>query len=132
MPDRDIQAIRLVGSLAVGLGAVLLVLTILTALFLLFTGGSTDLGVFARGAIAVMVAIIMATTLIGCGTTLARTQTYSHDADALRLNWTALFAMMLLTGVANLCLVPQLSIAAGFIMLGLLLIRGPIIDLTSH
>jgi hypothetical protein len=132
MPDRDIQAIRLVGSLAVGLGAVLLVLTILTALFLLFTGGSTDLGVFARGAIAVMVAIIMATTLIGCGTTLARTQTYSHDADALRLNWTALFAMMLLTGVANLWLVPQLSIAAGFIMLGLLLIRGPIIDLTSH
>jgi hypothetical protein len=76
---------------------------------------------------------VMSTTLISCGTTLSRTRPYHHfDTDALRLNWTALFAMMLLTGVANLWLVPQLSIVAGFILLGLLLIREPIINLTSH
>jgi hypothetical protein len=126
-------AVRLVGALAAGVGTIMLVLTAITALLLLFVSGGGDLSQFVRGAVAVMSALVMASTMVSCGTVLGRVRMLtSLDSEALRLNWTALFAVMMAGGVLNLWFVPVLSVIAACILLALLLVRGAVIRLTSR
>lgn len=130
MQNRDIQSVRVVGMFAFGIGAVLLVLTIMGGLIALFSGFS-DTSQFLQGAVGSVTAVIMASTLLSSGTTMATMRPAHVDPEMLRLTWTALFVVMLLGALVNLWLIPALTVVASLVMLALLLIRAAVIRLTT-
>jgi hypothetical protein len=132
MYDRDVQSIKLVGSLCVGLGAVLFLLTALGSLFALFALVSANSGNFFRGVLSAVLGLIMSITLISCGSELQRTKpTGRANLENLRLVWTALVVMMVLCLIAALFLIPPLVGISGLVLFAAFTIRGAIIRLTS-
>jgi succinate dehydrogenase hydrophobic anchor subunit len=132
MYNRDIQSIRIVGGLALGIGLVLFFLTALGALFALFAGISSDPARFARGVAAVVLGLLMATTLIGCGSDLQRIKPDAGGLENLRLVWTALFLMMLICAIASAYVIPPLSLLALIMLLLTWAIRPAVIHLTRR
>jgi hypothetical protein len=126
MYNRDIQSIRIVGGLALGIGLVLFFLTALGALFALFAGISSDPARFARGVAAVVLGLLMATTLIGCGSDLQRIKPDAGGLENLRLVWTAFFA------IAAAYVIPPLSLLALIMLLLTWAIRPAVIHLTRR
>lgn len=131
--QRDIDNVRFVGILSLIMGVVLFILTGLVTLFLLLSAAGTSGGGVVRGALAVALALVMASSLSGLGGELQRLRSdFMHDPENLRRVWTALVIMMVLCGVAGLWLLPPLSALAALLLFALFGIRGAVIRLTSH
>src|SRR5271156_1747657 len=91
MPDRDLADVRLVGTLALILGVVLMLLTFTTAFFLILASTTSHGDQITQALLSLMLAIIMSVTLIGCGGSMRQVRAnYSSDLENLRLVWTAL------------------------------------------
>lgn len=132
MHDRDLQDVRFVGTLALILGVVMFVLTGLTALLLLLASTTASTGDFLKGALGVLLALVMAASLSGLGGQMQRVRTgFAHELENLRLVWTALVLMMGLCGTAAIWLVPPLFGVAALVLLALLAVRGAVIRLTT-
>ena len=132
-PERDIRSVRFVGSLSMGIGMVLLILTLVGALFALFSGGSTDPAAFTRGIYIFIVALVMASTMLGCGAQLQSARYYGwSDIENIRMIWTSEVIVMALGSLASLWLVPPLAWLGGFILFALFTVRGAIIRLTRR
>jgi len=132
MEDRDVRLIRFIGVLAAGVGFVLLLFTTLITLLALFSGGPANLGAYAHGALALILAFIMACSLISCGAQIQRIKLSAISIENLRLTWTALVLMMTLSLAAGLWLSQPLAFVAAFMLLALLSIRGAIIRLSRY
>lgn len=132
-PERDIQSVRFVGTLSMVLGMVLLTLTLLAALFALFSGGGTDQGNVLHWAILFVVALVMASTMMGCGAQLQRARHHGWaDIENIRMVWTSEVIVMTLGIIFSLNTVAALA-WIGILMLFLLFtIRGAIIRLSGR
>jgi hypothetical protein len=132
MHNRDIQSIRLVGTLAFGLGVVLLPLTFLAIVLALFSGITATLGGLAKGAAAGALGLVMSSSMMGCGAHLQRVgRLTSVDIENVRLIWTALFIVMLIGGVASFWLAPPLVGLSALVLVALLAVRSAVIRLSS-
>jgi hypothetical protein len=129
--DRDKQKIRLVGGLSLGLGVLLIILTIIiTFIELLVSAGRGDL---VRGAVAFAISVVMASTMMGCGTELTRLHVYAaSDIYSMRMAWTGLLLVMALCGTLAIWFIPPLTPLAIFIVTLLVLVRPAVIRLSAH
>ncbi len=133
MSDRDLSDVRLVGTGAFVLGTVLLLLTIVTAFLLLLAGAVNVNSNLFRGLLTLMVAIIMAVSLIGCGGAMRTIRLgNTSDMENLRLIWTSLVLIMLICGIGSLWLLPPLADVAALVLLGLFAVRGAVIRITGR
>jgi hypothetical protein len=133
MPDRDLSDVRLVGTCAFAVGAMLLLLTIVTSFFLLVAGGAKSENGLAHGLLSVGLAIVMALTLIGCGGTMRAIRPgNTSDLENLRLVWTSLVLIMVLSVPAGFWLLQPLADLAVLMLLALFAIRGAVIRLTTR
>jgi hypothetical protein len=131
MYDRDINTVRFVGSLTVGLGIILMLLTALAVLFGLFTGSLVAPAHIVRGLGSAALSIIMSSTMVGCGAQFQRLRLYSNlDTENLRLVWTALVLVMMVSIIAGYFLLPPLSTLAALVLFGAWTIRGAVLRLT--
>jgi hypothetical protein len=132
MHDRDIKSIRFVGTLAFGLGVLLLLLTFLAVLLALFAGITATLAGLERGAGTAALGLVMSSSLMGCGAQLQRAgRLTSIDIENIRLIWTGLFLAMLICGIASIWLVPPLVGLCGLILFALIMVRSAVIRLSS-
>jgi hypothetical protein len=125
-PERDHRIISLAGTLFVGLGSVLLLLTFLATLFTLFALPSGNL---VPGALTVLICVIMASTLMSCGAQLSRITSSHVTINEARLSWSALLIVMILGGTAAIWLMPYVAVLALFVALLQLAIRPALIRL---
>lgn len=132
-PQRDIQSVRFVGSLSLVLGMVLLILTLLAALFALFAGAGTDQAIIVHWTATFIVALVMASTMMGCGAQLQRARHHGWaDIENIRMVWTSEVIVMTLGVVFSINTVAALA-WIGILMLFLLFtIRGAIIRLSGR
>jgi hypothetical protein len=131
-PERDMQSIRLVGSLLLGIGLIQLILTLLVALFGLFAGISTNLGAFTRGIIAVALSALMASITSSCAIQMQQFKTYTQsNIQNIRLVWTALILVLIVIAIASAFLAAPLTSLAILMLLALFTIRPAIIRLSS-
>ena len=132
-PQRDIQSVRFVGTLSLVLGMVLLTLTLLAGLFALFAGAGTDQGLIIHWAATFIVALVMASTMMGCGAQLQRARHHGWtDVENIRMVWTSEVIVMTIGVVLSINSVPPLA-WVGILMLVLLFtIRGAIIRLSGR
>ena len=130
-PERDKRAVRSVGLISLLLGTILMPVTIIAALYnLLVTAGSGDI---IGGAIAFGISLVMASTLLSCGTQLARPGLYtgiSADIDTMRMCWAALLIVMIAGGVLAYRFIQPLALVAVFMACLLVIIRGAVIRLS--
>lgn len=132
MHNRDLQDVRLVGTLTLLLGVVLFALTGFTALLLLYVGASSNAAGFFKGILGVLLALVMAATLCGLGGQMQHIRTgFAHELENLRLVWTSMVLMMVVCGAAAIWLVPPLFGLAALVLLAMLAIRGAVIRLTT-
>jgi len=130
--DKDIRIIKAVGLIIAGLGIVLLMLTLTTVVLgvlnvLPTTAGSYTVNVAAQ----LILAFIMALTMIGCGTELSRPEPLiASSVESLRLNWVALFGVMFVTWIAGFWLRPELGSLSLIVLVLLLMIRTQIIRIS--
>src|SRR6516225_1197683 len=95
-PQRDLQSIRFVGSLSLGIGAVLLVITLLATLLALFSLATTTSTNYIRGIIIFIFALLTSAVMMGCGAELQTHKGYGpSEVENLRLTWTALVLAMI-------------------------------------
>jgi hypothetical protein len=129
-PERDKQAVRAIGGVALGLGTILMLLTIIVTLnILLVTAGRGDV---IRGAIAFAIGLVMASTLMSCGTQLQRLRLYTDaEVQGMRMAWAALMLVMVAGGLLSYWFIEPLTALAAFIIILLMLIRKAVIRL-SH
>jgi hypothetical protein len=128
-PERDKQIVRTVGSLITGIGAMLLLVTGLATLFAL---SAIPTGNIIPGLVALALALVMASTLMSCGTQLMRLRLLTHEEiHTMRLCWTALLLVMVFGGILAFWIVPPLGLIAAFMVLALLAIRPAVIRLSS-
>src|SRR5664279_1861297 len=121
MPDKDIRNIRLVGSLCIGLGAVMFLLTGVLTIIILFSATTADSIHLLDGGIILMTTLIASSTLVACGAQLEHIRPYSRDGiENMRMIWTSLFIVMAVVGIFGLSRAPELS-AVAVLVLGLLL-----------
>jgi len=133
MPDRDLSDIRLVGTLGFVVGALLMVLTILAVFLLLIAGATTATGLKLHGLLSIMLALIMALALTGCGGAMRTVRTGNRaDLENLRLVWTALVLVMVISIPAGFWLVQPLADLAVLMLLSLIAVRGAVIRITSR
>ncbi|HEY2004603.1 MAG TPA: hypothetical protein VGH44_05830 [Candidatus Saccharimonadia bacterium] len=132
-PERDIRSVRFVGSLSLMLGMVLMILTLVAALFALLSGIGSDQGSIVHWAILFIVALVMAATMMGCGAQLQRARNVGYaDIENIRMIWTSEVIVMALGIVLSISNVPPLG-WVGILMLVLLFtIRGAIIRLSGR
>jgi hypothetical protein len=130
-PERDMQHIRLVGGFLLGIGLMQLLLTFFIALDGLFS--DVPMGAaFDRGALGIFLSLLMASIMSSCAVQLQSLKSFSHaQIQNLRLVWTALVLLMILTGAAGLWLAPPLTTLAVLILLALFSIRGALIRLSG-
>src|SRR5580704_8740331 len=96
MTDRDLSDVRLVGTGVFILGAVLLLLTLLTGFLMLIAAPIQVGNMLIHGLLTIMVAIIMAVTQIGCGGAMRTIRLgNTSDMENLRLIWTSLVLIMI-------------------------------------
>ena len=127
--DRDKQAVRFVGALAATIGGLLLTLTMLGTLFALLNYHGANV---ARGAATFFLALIMSSTLMGCGAQMSSLKLHAgSDSDQLRLLWSALFVMMILCLIGSVYLLQPLVGLAGLMLIALVAIRRSVIRLTT-
>lgn len=132
-PQRDIQSVRFVGGLSLVLGMVLLILTLLAALFALFNGGGTDQGNVVHWAVIFVVALVMASTMMGCGAQLQRARNVGWtDVENIRMVWTSEVIVMVLGIVLSINNVPPLAWTGGLMLFLLFTVRGAIIRLSGR
>jgi len=132
MHDRDLQDVRLVGTLALLLGVVLFVLTGLLTMLLLYANAASNTADFFKGALSVLLALVMGATLSGLGGQMQHVRTgYAHELENLRLVWTAMVLMMALCGTAAIWLIPPLFALAAIMLVALFGIRRAVIRLTA-
>lgn len=132
-PQRDIQSVRFVGSLSLVLGMVLLILTLLAALFALFNGGGSDQAIITHWAVIFIVALVMASTMMGCGAQLQRARYYGWtDVENIRMIWTSEVIVMTIGTLLSFNVVPPLAWTGGLMLFLLFTIRGAIIRLSSR
>jgi len=132
MHDRDLQDVRLVGTLCLILGIVLFVLTAITTLLLLYASASSSSSAFLQGMLGVLLALVMGASLSGLGGQMQHIRTgFAHELENLRLVWTSLVLMMVACGAAAIWLVPPLFALALLVLLALLAVRGAVIRLTT-
>lgn len=133
MPNRDLSDIRIVGTIGFVIGALLMLLTILAAFLLLVAGATSTSGLNLHGALSVMLALIMALALVGCGGAM-RTIRPGNTADLenLRLVWTALVLVMAAAVPAGFWLIQPLADLAILMLLALFVIRGAVIRITTR
>jgi hypothetical protein len=133
MHDRDIQQVRIIGTLIAGIGLILMLLTGLTTLFVLFGGAAATAGNgIVRGGLTILLAFIMSFSLISCGAEIQRVKLSTANIENLRLVWTALIILMALSLGAGLWLAQPLAFLAALVLLTLFSIRGAIIRLTRQ
>jgi len=132
-PERDIRSVRFVGSLSLMLGMVLMILTLVAALFALFSGIGSDQGSIIHWAVQFVVALVMAAAMMGCGAQLQRARYYGYtDVENIRMVWTSEVIVMVLGIVFSVSNIPPLA-WVGILMLFLLFtIRGAIIRLSGR
>jgi hypothetical protein len=129
--ERDKQKVRVVGGLAVGIGAILMILTIFITLFeLLASAGRGDV---VRGFGAFAIGLVMASTMMGAGGQLTRLRYYAaDDVYNMRMAWTGLLLVMLLGGILAIWFIPPLTSLAAFIIFLLMIVRPAVIRLSSN
>ncbi len=128
-PERDKMKIRIAGAISLGMGFVLLLLTLFTTLFALFSGPSANYG---RALLAFGLTLIIASTLMSCGTQLTRLRLYTGiDVQSMRLNWTALLLVMVIGGLISFWLMPEISDVCVIEIIVLLTVRGAVIRLSA-
>ncbi|MDB5178715.1 MAG: hypothetical protein JWN01_658 [Patescibacteria group bacterium] len=133
MHDRDIQQVRIIGTLIAGIGLILMLLTGLTTLFVLFGGAAATAGNgIVRGGLTILLAFIMSFSLTSCGAEIQRVKLSTANIENLRLVWTALIILMALSLGAGLWLAQPLAFLAALVLLTLFSIRGAIIRLTRQ
>jgi hypothetical protein len=131
-PERDMQSIRLVGTVLLGVGLIQLILTLFVALFGLFAGISTNISSFSRGLIGVAVSIVMASIISACAVQMQQLRSITASKiQSLRLVWTALVLVLALAAVASIWVAPSLTALAVLMELALFTIRPAIIRLSS-
>jgi hypothetical protein len=131
-PERDMQSIRLVGTLLLGVGLIQLALTCVVALFGLFAGISTNIGSFSKGLIGVAVSVVMASIISSCAVQLQQLHSFSASKiQSIRLVWTALVLVLALAAIAAAWIAPTLTTLAIVLELALFTIRPAIIRLSS-
>ncbi|HUD11194.1 MAG TPA: hypothetical protein VMS08_02185 [Candidatus Saccharimonadia bacterium] len=131
-PERDMQSIRLVGGVLLGVGLIQLVLTLFIALFALFGGISSNLASFSRSLIGVTVSLVMASVISGCAIQLQQLHTFSQTKiQSIRLVWAGLVLILAMVALAALWVVPTLTTLAILLELSLFAIRPAIIRLSS-
>ena len=128
-PERDKTKVRLAGALTLGIGIVMMLLTLFTTLFALFSGPTAN---YPRAVIAFGLLLILASTLMSCGMQLTRLRLYTTaDIQTLRLNWTALVLVMVIGGLVSFWVFPQISDVCVVELVVLFSIRGAIIRLSA-
>jgi len=128
-PERDKTKVRLAGALTLGIGIVMMLLTLFTTLFALFSGPTAN---YPRAVLAFGLLLILASTLMSCGMQLTRLRLYTTaDIQTLRLNWTALVLVMVIGGLVSFWVFPQISDVCVVELVVLFSIRGAIIRLSA-
>jgi hypothetical protein len=131
-PERDIQAVRVAGSVLLGVGLIQLLLTMFVALFGLFSGLSSGTANFAKGLLAVALSLTMASIMSSCAIQMQNLRSYTQSQiQTVRIVWTSLVLVMVLCGLAGLWVLPTLTTLAVLVILILFTIRRPIIRLSS-
>jgi hypothetical protein len=129
--ERDKRTVRSVGLISLLLGTVIMPVTIIGVLYnVLVTAGRGDV---IGGAIAFGISLVMASTLLSCGTQLARPGLYTGigtDIDTMRLCWAALLVVMVGGGVLAYYYIQPLALVAVFVAILLLISRGAVIRLS--
>lgn len=133
MPIRDFTYIKLLGNLVFGLGTMLLLLTLATVGYALIHMSANPGGRFSMPILGELgLALVMSFAATGCGSQLRRVEVLATtDPELLRLNWTALFTIMVVCAVIGGSLLPILALIAIFILIILIAIRNPLIRVTS-
>ena|SRR6266404_2096291 len=127
--QRDKALVRTVGGLALLLGAILMIVTIVITFVSLATGGGR--GDLVHGAFAFALALVMSSTLMGCGAQFQRLTFYTAaDVDNMRMAWTGLLIVLVLTGIPAYWVIPPLYQLALFCVVILIFIRGAVIRLS--
>ncbi|MDF2461660.1 MAG: hypothetical protein K0S68_1063 [Candidatus Saccharibacteria bacterium] len=130
--ERDKHAVRTVGAICLGLGLILVPLTLLvTAASLLTTAGRT--GDIARGFLAFVTPLIMGSTLLACGTQLQSLRLFTdQQITNMRMAWTGILLVMVAGGgVAVWANIPGLVYLAAFVLCLLIIIRPSVIRLSE-
>ena len=131
--ERDIQAIRAVGTLILGVGLIQLFLTGLLALFGLFSLVPSSSAPFLQTVLGILLSLVMASIMSSCGIQLQRLRHYSESGvQEVRLVWTALVIVMALGAIAGLWIEPPLTSLAVLTLIALFAIRPAIIRLSSN
>jgi hypothetical protein len=133
MYDRDVNGIRLVGGLCVGIGLLLFLLTFVGSVYALFTNISANINAYIRGIAAAVTSLLMSVTLIACGGELQRLRFYGRvNLENLRLVWAALVLMMVIFIIAGAYLIPPLAGVAFLVLLLVFTIRGAVSRVTRY
>src|SRR5215204_3679307 len=105
--ERDKQSVRAVGAICLGLGLIVVPLTILATLsILLTTAGRGDL---VKGATIFFTAIVMGSTMMSCGTVLQQLRLLTdQQVDSMRMSWTGLLIVMVAGGAVGVWAMPGL------------------------
>lgn len=128
-PERDKTKIRFVGALSVGCGTIMLVLDFFVTLFRLVSGPGYS---YAQTGISFILMLIVASTLMSCGTQLTRLRLYtSNDVQVMRLNWTALVIVMVVGGLIAYATAPTVAYVCALEIIALFAIRGSVIRLSA-
>lgn len=133
MHERDLRDIQLFGRVAVISGSILMIITFIGLFIVLASGGTTEKSSLVTGSLTFITAIIMASALVGIGGELQRAHVRSVSTRlGLRLDWTALFIAMAISFGLGFWLSQALAIVSSLMLVGLVLIRRAVINVTTH